>query len=61
MKKCNSLPYKGTLVRQMPKKTCYSCKHYGCTDSIETQCIGYEKAGKLTMAIRNMISKSNIK
>lgn len=57
MKNSNKLPHEGTLVRQMPKETCYSCKHYGCTDSIETQCMGYERAGKLTMAVRKLLVK----
>lgn len=60
MKNQKKLPYEGTLVRQIPREVCYFCKHYGCTDAIETQC-WYERARKLTMAIRNMISKSNIK
>lgn len=43
------LPYQGTLVHDMPKEKCFECKHYGCTDSIETECMGFEKAGKITI------------
>lgn len=51
------LPYQGTLVHDMPKEKCFECKHYGCTDSIETECMGFEKAGKITIMFRNFIKK----
>lgn len=47
------LPYKGTLVHNMPKDVCFICEHYGCTDSIECQCMGLEKAGRIRMKVIN--------
>lgn len=51
------LPYQGTLVHNLPKEKCFECEHYGCTDSIETQCMGFEKVGRITMMFRKLFKK----
>lgn len=56
-KKRRKLPYQGTLVHNMPKEKCFKCQHYGCTDLIETQCMGFEEACKITMMFRNLLKK----
>jgi len=49
------LPYKGKLVREMPRVICRECRHYGCTDGIETQCMGFEEAEIITKIFRKLI------
>ena len=51
------LPYEGTLVHNMPKDICFECEHYGCTDFIDTQCMGFEKAGRIRMMFRKLLKR----
>lgn len=55
------LPYKGTLVHNMPKDVCFTCEHYGCTDSIECQCMGLEKSGRIRMMFRRLLTGNKFK